>query len=971
MATGDPKKAEILVLLRDLFTGPGRKVAETAKNIGDSTARAGKSAEDGSRGFTRLTAAVNIFRQAAGVAVSSINGLLSSLTSLKTLVGTAIAVFTGGLAVRSILQTADALDEFRAAARRTGESVADLSKLRVAAKLSNVEFNQLVLALQLFRRAAASLGGNGGKQVREAINAIGLDPNQVRRAKSLVELLPQVADGFKQLSENDRLLRATQLFGRSGALLLPLLEQGSGKLRESLRIAEEFGLVLDTKAVDAADRLTDAIDLVSFAVEKSKAAIIGAFGDRATELLEQFARKLSDLPRLAGGIAAAFATAGDKRIDSKTRNDAADAVQQVVDASGKLIVGLATNIGKVIAVAFLEVLSVGFEALQPTLNRVFRDAVGPILNQIPGVNIEPTARTRLVELEQIASRLPLLDEKIRSLREEEDRLIEMNERLREGPLSGAGFGAEIAEVRRQITSTLDDIEKAKTASASLDDQRARVLQEQKRQNKALVDAITEAGSAAGSAYKKAKENVSALADNLQAALEGTQKFRVESKATAADSDLVRRAFDSLLARVNESRNKMLDNFAEWKKLRPIVADLDAAIQSAFGNEQAAERQELLNKQLERRRALEEKLQDLFSRIEPKLRALEKAENDALEVRQSASAIVDELTKKEQAYKDAVEARDFAIKAGQITQRAASAENRKDAGVFLEVVRAREKDLQSLRDKYPAFKSELDKYGRAVEDLRKRLEREGQAGGRSFSEGFADGLRELRERAGDAFDQGRRLSLGLADALDNGVSRAIDDIGEKTQNIGELASNVIGNILKDVGKLILRLLVIEPLVGAIAGGLGSLFAPAGGAAAGAVIPKFSSGGPVPGAGAPEGTDNVLARLQSEEFVVKRSAARFYGRARMNAINNMLVPRDAILGSSRASVAARSAGPVPGYADGGPVSSRQGETGPSQIGLLVANESLAERLIAGGQEAFRRFLVNNSHLVVGARRLGVQG
>jgi hypothetical protein len=68
--------------------------------------------------------------------------------------------------------------------------------------------------------------------------------------KSMAELLPSIADKFKELPNGaEKTALATQLFGRAGAQMIPVLNQGSEGMAELTAKAKEMGLTLDDNAM--------------------------------------------------------------------------------------------------------------------------------------------------------------------------------------------------------------------------------------------------------------------------------------------------------------------------------------------------------------------------------------------------------------------------------------------------------------------------------------------------------------------------------------------------------------------------------------------------------------------------------------------------------------------------------------------------------------------------------------------------
>ncbi|MFJ4230115.1 hypothetical protein ACIPYV_21325, partial [Paenarthrobacter nicotinovorans] len=64
--------------------------------------------------------------------------------------------------------------------------------------------------------------------------------------KPMAEILPGLADKFKSMPDGaEKTALATQLFGRSGAQMLPFLNKGSEGIGQLTDKAKQMGLVID------------------------------------------------------------------------------------------------------------------------------------------------------------------------------------------------------------------------------------------------------------------------------------------------------------------------------------------------------------------------------------------------------------------------------------------------------------------------------------------------------------------------------------------------------------------------------------------------------------------------------------------------------------------------------------------------------------------------------------------------------
>ena len=88
--------------------------------------------------------------------------------------------------------------------------------------------------------------------------------------------------GMDDQTEKARL--ATELFGRSGTELLPLLNSESGSIEEMRNQAHELGLVLDDELIDSGVQLTDSLDQTKRAFQSIAVQLGGALMPIITEV---------------------------------------------------------------------------------------------------------------------------------------------------------------------------------------------------------------------------------------------------------------------------------------------------------------------------------------------------------------------------------------------------------------------------------------------------------------------------------------------------------------------------------------------------------------------------------------------------------------------------------------------------------------------------------------------------------------
>lgn len=185
-----------------------------------------------------------------------IGGLQSSLTGLTALTGAQVlgSVFStissaATSAISSIVRmssaAADTVDNMSKFAQRIGVSYGVMSGFAYAADLAGVSTESLVGAMTkaniLFEKASA-----GSTTAQAAFAGIGLSMEQLA-SMNADQRFYAIAEAISQLpTASQQAAAAVAIFGKAGASLLPLFQQGAGGIREAVAEAERLGLVLTT-----------------------------------------------------------------------------------------------------------------------------------------------------------------------------------------------------------------------------------------------------------------------------------------------------------------------------------------------------------------------------------------------------------------------------------------------------------------------------------------------------------------------------------------------------------------------------------------------------------------------------------------------------------------------------------------------------------------------------------------------------
>lgn len=172
----------------------------------------------------------------------------------------AAAALTSALAAAVIETTAEA-GRLKDLSQRTGIATQALQELEHAAKLGGIEASTLEQGLGFLARNMRA-AADGSDEAAKGFAAAGI---RVRGAngqlRAMDDVLAEAADKFAKMPDGTRKTAlAMQLFGRSGAQLIPLLNAGRAGIEELRQEARDLGIVLSDDVVAAGDDVGDNMD---------------------------------------------------------------------------------------------------------------------------------------------------------------------------------------------------------------------------------------------------------------------------------------------------------------------------------------------------------------------------------------------------------------------------------------------------------------------------------------------------------------------------------------------------------------------------------------------------------------------------------------------------------------------------------------------------------------------------------------
>jgi len=169
------------------------------------------------------------------------------------------AVAAAGMALwRLAEQTTEAFGAFEDMSQRTGIAASELHALSLAAEQTSSDFDAIVTGL---RRMPSFLedARNGMASATATMDALGVSVADFEGLSPEDSFFRMVDALGTMEDETRRAALAQDVFGRGAMALIPLIEEGSGGLRDFAREARRTGMVLDDEAYAAADRFQDAL----------------------------------------------------------------------------------------------------------------------------------------------------------------------------------------------------------------------------------------------------------------------------------------------------------------------------------------------------------------------------------------------------------------------------------------------------------------------------------------------------------------------------------------------------------------------------------------------------------------------------------------------------------------------------------------------------------------------------------------
>lgn len=173
---------------------------------------------------------------------------------------------------------------------RTGVSVEALSELGYAAEMSGADLETLEGGLRKMQKTIAE-AASGSQAAQDALVRLGLSIADLERL-SPDEQFMRIADRLAGIANpTQRAAAAMEVFGKSGAKLLPMMADGAAGLEAMRRQARDLGLAMSSEDAAAADEFGDALDTLWKSLKMGVATI----GSALAPILSDLARRVTGI----------------------------------------------------------------------------------------------------------------------------------------------------------------------------------------------------------------------------------------------------------------------------------------------------------------------------------------------------------------------------------------------------------------------------------------------------------------------------------------------------------------------------------------------------------------------------------------------------------------------------------------------------------------------------------------------------
>lgn len=207
--------------------------------------------------------AANVARLKTDMAAArnTVEGTMNSIKKAAGAARVALGAIGVGLSVNAfagwIKGAINAADEANKLSQKIGIAVKEIGGLQLAFSQGGVDAESMSSSLAKLNKNIAA-GDSAFKTLGVATK------NADGSLRSTTDVLADIADRFAGTENNaNKTAMAIDLFGKSGAALIPVLNAGGSSIREFQVLAQQLGLTLSEETALAAEKFNDTLELIS------------------------------------------------------------------------------------------------------------------------------------------------------------------------------------------------------------------------------------------------------------------------------------------------------------------------------------------------------------------------------------------------------------------------------------------------------------------------------------------------------------------------------------------------------------------------------------------------------------------------------------------------------------------------------------------------------------------------------------
>lgn len=205
------------------------------------------------------------------------------------------AVAAGTALVAMTKQAIDSADALNDLSERTGIAIESLSALQYAAEIGDVANEELAAGLVKLARVMSE-AANGAAAPAAAFDALGVAvKNADGTLRGTDAVLADLATRFASYADGaEKTALAQEIFGKSGAQLIPLLNQGADGMQRLKDEAKALGIVIDTETARAAGDFNDTLTKLGKGVDSFGITLARAALPALKAIADEFVRARTD-----------------------------------------------------------------------------------------------------------------------------------------------------------------------------------------------------------------------------------------------------------------------------------------------------------------------------------------------------------------------------------------------------------------------------------------------------------------------------------------------------------------------------------------------------------------------------------------------------------------------------------------------------------------------------------------------------